>query len=471
MPNCSLNKRLFGTLLAAAVLPMGAAAQDAGQARFRSLYQELIETDTSLSKGSCTLAAERMKARLVAAGYPGSQFRVVVPSEFPKQGNLVGEIGGSDANATAILLVAHIDVVEAKREDWQRDPFKLVEENGYFFARGAIDDKAMAAIFVDSLIRYREEKYRPRRTIKLALTCGEETDAVFDGVRYLLATEPGTLRAGLAINEGGKGRLDDQGKPRTFGVQAGEKIYQDFTLVTSGPGGHSARPHGNNPITRLAEGLARIGHHRFPAMPGEVTRSFFARSAPLYPGEKGEAMHVVGRGDDGTALELLSNADPVWNAMIRTTCINTQVAGGHAPNAVPQRAQATVNCRLLPGTNVEAVQKALVEVVADPAIEVVLADAPGPVSPPPPIGPEIMKPIEKLVAEMWPGVPVIPQLSTGATDGRFLMAAGIPTYGVSGIFVDPDGNGTHGLDERVRVKSLYDARIFLHRLVKAYASK
>nr|WP_282570971.1 M20/M25/M40 family metallo-hydrolase [Sphingopyxis sp. MSC1_008] len=459
-------------LAACLLLPVSAQAQtDAGRDRFRETYKELIETDTSLSNGDCTLASNRMKARLVAAGYPENQFRVVVPEKFPKFGNLVGEISGSDPKAPAILLVAHIDVVEAKREDWERDPFKLVEENGYFFARGAIDDKAMASIFVDSLVRYREEKFKPRRTIKLALTCGEETDVVFDGVEYLLATEPDTLKAGFAINEGGKGWLDDKGAPRTFGIQVGEKVYQDFTLATTGPGGHSARPHPDNPITRLSEALARVGNYHFPAMPGDAVRNFFARSAPLYPGEKGDAMRLAGAGkDDAAALELLSKADPVWNAMIRTTCTNTQVTGGHAHNAVPQRAEANVNCRILPGTSIDTIHKALTQVVADPRISVEPFDEPSPVPPPPPLTPEIMKPVEKLVAEMWPGVPVIPNISTGATDGRFLNSAGIPTYGISAIFVDPDGNGVHGLNERVRVKSLYDARQFLYRLVKTYSS-
>ena len=472
MPSLSPIDRGWLIAAAAALLPVPAHAQaDAGQARFRDIYQELIETETTLSNGDCTLASERMRARLVAAGYGDGQFRTVVPPEFPKQGNLVGEIAGSDAKAPAILLIAHIDTVEAKRSDWERDPFTLIEEDGYFYARGAIDDKAMAAIFIDSLIRYREENFRPRRTIKIALTCGEETDAVFNGVQYLLATDPQTLRAGFAINEGGKGALDDQGRPRTFGVQAGEKIYQDFTLVTTSPGGHSARPGKDNAIMRLADGLRRLGRYRFPAMPGEVTRNFFARSAALYPGEKGDAMRVAGTGDDdGAALDLLSDADPLWNAMIRTTCSATMVNAGHAVNAIPQRAEANVNCRILPGTTVDEVHGILVEALADPSISVALAEAPGPVSPAPPITPAIMKPIERLAAEMWPGIPVIPSLSTGATDGRFLLAAGIPTYGVSAIFVDPDGNGVHGLNERVRVKSLYDARTFLHRLVKIYAS-
>jgi acetylornithine deacetylase/succinyl-diaminopimelate desuccinylase-like protein len=389
------NALSSAALAACLLLPVPAQAQaDAGRDRFRETYKELIETDTSLSNGDCTLASNRMKARLVAAGYPENQFRVVVPEKFPKFGNLVGEIPGCDPKAPAILLVAHIDVVEAKREDWERDPFKLVEDNGYFFARGAIDDKAMASIFVDSLVRYREEKFKPRRTIKLALTCGEETDVVFDGVEYLLATEPDTLKAGFAINEGGKGWLDEKGTPRTFGIQVGEKVYQDFTLATTGPGGHSARPHADNPITRLSEALARVGNYHFPAMPGDAVRNFFARSAPLYPGEKGDAMRLAGSGkDDATALDLLSKADPVWNAMIRTTCTNTQVTGGHAHNAVPQRAEANVNCRILPGTSVDTIHKALVEVVADPRISVEPFDEPSPVPPPPPLTPEIMKPV------------------------------------------------------------------------------
>lgn len=454
------------------MLPAPVLAQpDAAQDRFRALYKELVETDTTLSNGSCTLAAERMKARLVAAGYGAGQFRVVVPPEFPTQGNLVGEVAGSDPKAAPILLVAHIDVVEAKRSDWERDPFTLVEEDGYFFARGAIDDKAMAAIFVDSLIRYRDENFRPRHTLKLALTCGEETDDHFNGISYLLATQPNALKAGFAINEGGKGALDDKGVARTFGVQTGEKIYQDFTLATTAPGGHSARPGKDNAITRLADGLGRLGRFRFPALPGEVTRSFFARSAAYYPGEQGDAMRAAGAGrDDASALDVLSDANPVWNAMIRTTCTATMVNAGHAPNALAQRAQATINCRILPGSSVEQVQAMLVDAVADPTIKVEPASEPGPVSPAPPLTPVIMKPIEALVATMWPGVPVIPSISTGATDGRFLLAAGIPTYGVSGVFVDPDGNGVHGLNERVRVKSLYDARQFLHRLIKTYAS-
>ena len=475
MPNSlRIDRRLSPALALIAMLvaaPVQAAPADASQARFRALYQELIETDTSLSNGSCTLAAERMKARLVAAGYAPDQFRIVVPPQFAKQGSLVGEIPGTDARAPAVLLLAHIDVVEAKRSDWKRDPFKLVEENGYFYARGAIDDKAMAASYVDALVRYREEGFKPRRTIKLALTCGEETDAHFDGVQYLLAHEPEALKAGFAINEGGKGTLDAAGKPISFGVQTGEKIYQDFTLTTTAPGGHSARPTDDNAIVRLGDALSRISHYKFPVDVTEGSKAFFTQSAASFSGQTRDDMIAVGAGSaDAATYARIAATSPYWNAFIRTTCIATLIEGGHASNAQPQHAQANVNCRIMPGEKIPDIQRQLAEQIADPKVELKLAAEPGPQSPPPPLTPAIMRPIEKIAAEIWPGVPVVPILSTGATDGRFLMAAGIPTYGVSAVFVDPDGNGVHGLDERVRVTSLYDAREFLYRLIKTYGA-
>jgi acetylornithine deacetylase/succinyl-diaminopimelate desuccinylase-like protein len=444
----------------------------AGETEFRALYQELVETDTSLSNGSCTLAAERMAARLLGAGYAKSDVQVVVPPDFPRQGNLVARITGSDAKLAPMLLLAHIDVVEAKRSDWKRDPFKLVEENGYFYVRGAVDDKAMASSFVDAFVRYKTEGYRPKRTIKLALTCGEETDSVFNGVRYLLDTMPNALAAEFAVNEGGSGNLDEKGRPISFGVQIGEKIYQDFTFTVTAPGGHSARPTDDNAIGRLAAAVARIDRYRFPVHMTEATKGFFRRSSPLYEGQVAKDLAAAGNGTaDDAAFARIGAADPLWNAFLRTTCIPTQLAGGHAPNAQPQHAQANVNCRVMPGESVDAVLARLHEVVADPKVEIRLAAEPGPQSAAPALDARIMKPVESIAAEMWPGVPVIPHLSSGATDGRFLNAAGIPTYGISGVFRDPDGNGVHGLDERIRVTSLMDARAFLYRLVKAYSAR
>ena len=443
----------------------------AEEARFREVYRELVETDTSLSNGSCTLAAEKMATRLKAAGHPAARVRVVVPARFPKQGNLVATIPGTDAQLPALLLLAHIDVVEAKASDWKRDPFKLVQDDGWFYARGVIDDKAMAASFVDAFVRFAEDRFRPRRTLKLALTCGEETDTTFNGVQYLLETEPDTFAAGFAINEGGSGALDESGEPASFGVQVGEKIYQDYTLVATAPGGHSARPTDDNAIGRLAGALVRVDKHRFPIHMTEATRTFFGRSAALHEGPLGRDLERIGNGTaDAEAFERVASARPLWNAYLRTTCIPTQVSGGHAPNAQPQHAEANVNCRIMPGESIDEVRARLTDVVGYSRIEIRLAAAPGPQPPAPPLDPRLMRRVEALVAEMWPGVPVIPALSTGATDGRFLNAAGIPTYGVSGLFRDPDGNGVHGLDERVRVRSLLDARAFLYRLVQGLAA-
>lgn len=463
--------RLVGGLALLAGAGQAVANPADGEPRFRALYKELVETDTTLSSGSCTLAAERMRARLKAVGYPEGDVRVIVSEKFPKHGNMIARIPGRDPGLPAVLLLAHIDTVEARRSDWQRDPFRLVEENGYFYARGAIDDKAMAAAFVDAFVRFREEGYTPRRTIKLALTCGEETDDVFNGLSYLLATEPETLRAGWAVNEGGKGALDEKGKPLSFSIQTGEKIYQDFKLVTTSPGGHSARPTDDNAIDRLSAALLRISAFRFPVNLAETTRGFFGRSANFYEGQTRSDLVAIGNGTaDAAALERVAKANRYWNAYLRTTCISTLIDGGHASNAQPQRAEANVNCRIMPGEDVGAVERKLRELVADPGVELSLAAPPGPQSPAPPLSPHILGPVETIVADMWPGVPVIPTISTGATDGRFLNAAGIPTYGISGVFVDPDGNGVHGLDERVRVRSLMDARAFLYRLVKTYGA-
>ena len=462
--------RLGAALFLAGAAMAGPALAADDEARFRSVYRELVETDTSLSTGSCTVAAEKMAARLRAAGYSAGEARVVVPGEFPRQGNLVVRVAGADRSLEPVLFLAHIDVVEAKRSDWKRDPFKLVEESGYFFARGAVDDKAMAAAFVDALIRFREDGLRPKRTIKVALTCGEETDSVFNGVQYLLARDPETLRAAFAINEGGKALLDGAGNYQLVGVEAGQKIYQDFRLVTTAPGGHSARPAGDNAIARLSAALVRVDGYAFPVQLIDATRIFFGRSAALHAGQVRADMTAIGAGAaDATAFARIGAADPLWNAMLRTTCAVTLVKGGHAENALPQRAEANVNCRLLPGQSVESTLERLKSVVNDSKVEISLGAPPGPTSPPPPLTPAVLGPIEATAAAVWPGVPVIPSLSTGATDGRFLTAAGIPTFGVSGMFVDPDGNGVHGLDERIRVRSLMEGRRFLHGLMKAFA--
>ncbi|MDZ5650596.1 M20/M25/M40 family metallo-hydrolase [Nitrospirillum sp. BR 11828] len=436
---------------------------------FRNLYQQLVQTNTTLSSGSCTAAAQAVANRLTAIGLKKSDVRVLVPEGRPKDGALAAVLPGSDPAAKPLLLLAHIDVVEAKREDWQRDPFTLVEENGYFYGRGSSDDKAMAAVFADLLVRLRQEGFRPKRTIKLALTCGEETSDTFDGVQYLLAHDRDALDAEFALNEGAGGRLDKDGKYLALEIQAGEKVYQDFTLETTNPGGHSSRPSKDNAIYHLAAGLNRLAAFDFPVALNPVTKAYFTALSPVIGGAVGADMIAITKDNPDPAAIARVSQDPGWNSTLRTTCVATMVTAGHAPNALPQHAQANVNCRILPGQPLEEVRQTLVKVLDDPAIKVTAVGQPSPVSPPPALTPTVLDPVTEVAAKMWPGVPVVPTMSTGATDGRFLNAAGIATYGLSGMFRDPDGSGVHGLNERIRVRSLYEGREFLYAVVKKYA--
>ena len=453
----------------------GAAAQADGirpdQAAFREIYQELVETNTSLSAGSCTLAAEKMAARLRTAGYPDSDLHLFATPDHPKEGGLVAILPGTDPKARAILLLAHIDVVEAKREDWERDPFKLVEENGYFYARGSLDDKSMAATWVDTLIRLRGERTKPRRTIKMALTCGEETSGAFNGAEYLAKEKRDLIDAAFALNEGAWGMLDANGKRVMMGVQAGEKTSQNFRLEVTNPGGHSSRPVKNNAIYHLAAALTRIEHYDFPIKLNDTTRTYFTRMASIVGGETGAAMtKLVADPTDAAAIAKVTE-DPTFNGMLHTTCVATTLDAGHATNALPQRARANVNCRIYPGESVDSVLQVLQKVVDDPEVEASTLETRGPPSVVPPLTREIMGPIEKVSARFYPNVPVIPLLQPGATDGQFLSTSGIPTYGVNGLFMDPDLGFIHGLNERVRVQSLYDGRDFLYELVKIYAAQ
>jgi acetylornithine deacetylase/succinyl-diaminopimelate desuccinylase-like protein len=456
-------------------LTIGAAAQADGirpdQAAFREIYKELVETNTSLSAGSCTEAAEKMAARLRKAGYPDSDLHLFATADHPKEGGLVAILPGTDPQARAILLLAHIDVVEAKREDWERDPFKLVEENGYFYARGSLDDKSMAATWVDTLIRLRDERTKPRRTVKMALTCGEETSGAFNGAEYLVKEKRDLIDAAFALNEGAWGMLDASGKRVMMGVQAGEKTSQNFRLEVTNPGGHSSRPVKNNAIYHLASALTRIEHYDFPVKLNDTTRTYFTRMAGIVGGEMGAAMtKLVADPADAAAIAKVTD-DPTFNGMLHTTCVATMLDAGHATNALPQRARANVNCRIYPGESVDSVQQALQKVVADPEVRVSTLETRGPPSVVPPLTREIMGPIEKVSARFYPNVPVIPLLQPGATDGQFLSTSGIPTYGVNGLFMDPDLGFIHGLNERVRVQSLYDGRDFLYELVKIYAAQ
>jgi acetylornithine deacetylase/succinyl-diaminopimelate desuccinylase-like protein len=468
-------KTVFAAVLAASAL-VGVSAQaqapSPDKAAFRELYKELVETNTTGSAGSCTLAAERMAARLKAAGFPETDLHLLVPPDHPKDGNLVAIYPGKDPKAKAVLLLAHLDVVEAKREDWTRDPFKLVEEGGYFYARGASDDKAQAAIWVDSLIRYRKEGYKPRRTIKMALTCGEEGGDQVNGASWLASEKRDLIDAGIALNEGAGGELDAAGKRVSHTFLAAEKTSQGYRLEVTNPGGHSSRPMPDNAIYRLAHALDRIEAHEFPVELNDANRGYFTRMSKIVGGETGAAMTaIVANPQDKTADAILSK-NPNYHAILRTTCVATMLEAGHAANALPQRARATINCRIFPGTTPAQVRETLEKLVNDPAVAVTINDqrtAPAP--PPATLSKQVLDPIEQVSNQMWPGVPVVPVLQAAATDAVFTNAAGIPTFGVSGIFYDPDLGHIHGLNERIGVTSLYEGRDFLYRLVKIYADQ
>jgi acetylornithine deacetylase/succinyl-diaminopimelate desuccinylase-like protein len=366
--------------------------------------------------------------------------------------------------------------VEAKREDWTRDPFVLVEENGSFYARGTMDDKAEAAIWVDTLMRFASEKFEPRRPIKLALTCGEETAGAFNGAEWLAKNHRDWIDAEFAINEGAWGEMDAQGNRLVMNVQAGEKAAQDFLLEVTNPGGHSSRPRKDNAIYLLASALSQVEAYEFPAQFTDASRAYFSGMAKIQAAkgnvEVAAAMRALVKDpNDAKAIALVSAKDVSWNATMRTTCVATMLEGGHATNALPQRARAIVNCRIFPGVSVESVRDQLEKLVANPGVKVTMPGAREPASPPPPLSSKIMGPIEKLTAQYFPGVPVLPILQAGATDGLYLNGAGIPTYGILPLFIGPDLGNIHGLNEYVGVQSLLDARAFLYDLVKIYSTQ
>ena len=438
------------------------------QARFRAIYKELVETNTTLSAGSCTEAAAKMQAHLVEAGYPAADLHPFQAPDHPKEGGLVAVLPGTDPAAKPLLLLAHIDVVEAKRADWRRDPFTLVEEGGYFYARGSSDDKSMAATWVDTMMRLREQHVHLKRTIKMALTCGEETAGAFNGAGYLATHERALVDAEFALNEGGGGLLDASGHRVLMSVEASEKTPQDYDMVVTNPGGHSSRPVKPNAIYQLSAGLLKVADYQFPVMFDDANRAYFTAMARIKGGEQGRAMLALMADPQDKAAYAIVSADPSWNAVLHTTCVATELAAGHATNALPQRATANVNCRIFPGVSTEDVRQALAKVVDDPAITVSMPNHRGPLSKPLPLTPQIMGPLTQVSAKYYPGTPVVPTLVAGATDGVFMGDVGIPTYGVGGSFYETDMGHIHGLNERIGMKTLYEGRDFLWDLVNAY---
>jgi acetylornithine deacetylase/succinyl-diaminopimelate desuccinylase-like protein len=429
------------------------------------IYKELIELNTGDVTGKVTPAATAMALRFKAAGIPDSDLFVGGPR--PEKYNVVARIRGRNSGRKPLILLAHIDVVEALKADWSADldPFVFTERDGYYYGRGTADDKAMASIFVANAFRLKQEGYVPDRDIIIALTADEEGGTA-NGVEWLLANHRNLVDGALVLNEGGGGVLRN-GTSLFNTVQATEKNYADFTLHVTNRGGHSSVPRPDNAIYSLAQALGRVAAFQFPIRLNEVTRMFFTRTADLETPAMGQAMKaLVANPGDRNAVAVVTG-DVRYSSMLRTTCVATMLSGGHAPNALPQLAEANVNCRIHPDETPQQVRDSLIRAIGDTVVQV-LAVNPRPPAPPSPLLPELMAPVERITREMFGNIPVIPAMSTGATDSRYFRELGVPAFGVSGLFLDPTVDArAHGRDERMRVQSYYEGQEFLYRLTKA----
>jgi acetylornithine deacetylase/succinyl-diaminopimelate desuccinylase-like protein len=452
---------LIRFVLAAAVAPpAGTLSPEPDQKLVRAVYEELVNIDTSYSTGQTTPAAEAVARRLLAAGFPKED--VVVLGAAPHKANVVARYRGA-GTARPLLLLAHLDVVEAKRSDWSVDPFTLLEKDGYFYGRGTGDDKAQAAIWVANLIRMRREGYRPARDLIVALTADEEGGGPYNGVDWLLANRRELIDAEYCLNEGGWGEMRE-GRRLLNLIQVGEKHVANYRLEVRNAGGHSSMPVPENAIYRLAAALQRVAALSFPVRLNDVTRGYLTRLSDLQPEPLATQLRQAAAGSP-EAQRGVAAASPQWNAVMRTTCVATGLDGGHAPNALPQTAGAGINCRILPDETPQEVEAALRAAVGDEKVQVSTTSANG-ASPMSPMRGDVLGATRSLTDSFWPGVATLPYMVMGGTDGRMLRLAGIPTYGVEGIFYDSGDIRFHGRDERVGVREFYEAQEFLYRLVK-----
>jgi acetylornithine deacetylase/succinyl-diaminopimelate desuccinylase-like protein len=461
----------IASILALYALTAVAETDKTANALAREIFEQLIEINTTDSAGNVTAAAEAMAKRLLEAGFvPGD---VQLLGEKPNKQNLVVRLRGT-GNHRPVLLLGHLDVVEARREDWTTDPFELVEKEGYFYGRGALDMKSHDAIMVTTLIRLRKEGFRPDRDVILALTAGEES-GVDNGIEWLLKNHRDLVDAEFVVNQDDTSVFLQNGKPQFYNLVASEKLYADFLFTTTNLGGHSSMPVPDNAIYQLTDGLARLAHFQFPFELNDITRGYYERMTTIETGQRAADMRAILQvPPDGAAIERLSR-DTIDRSLLRTTCVATRLDAGHANNALPQRAQAIVNCRILPGHTPEEVRKTLVEVLADPGIRVQYLDNETPLDTapderafaPPSLHPDMLRPLQKVVGDMWPGLQVVPYMSMGATDAVYTIAAGIPTYVITGIAIERDDDRSHGQDERLGVQSFYRGVEFLYRYVKA----
>jgi acetylornithine deacetylase/succinyl-diaminopimelate desuccinylase-like protein len=462
-------------LLLFAIPAAKAQTTDAERQLARDIFKQLIEINTTDASGSVTPAAEAMAQRLRDAGFSSAEVQVLGPN--PRKDNLVVRLRGTGARRP-ILLIGHLDVVEARREEWSVDPFQFLERDGYFYGRGTQDMKSSDAIMVATLIRFRKQDFHPDRDIILALTADEETGSS-NGVDWLLRNHRDLIDAEFALNPDGGGVYTRQSKPVMMSVDASEKLYADYQLEVTNPGGHSSLPVPDNAIYHLTDGLAHLEHYQFPFELTEITRAYFREMAAVESGQAAADMKAIAKDSPDPSAIARLDADPLSHATMRTTCVATRLDAGHANNALPQTARALVNCRILPGHTPEEIRVTLIRILADPKITVRYISDAGEiqdVAPNQPSGapvalkPEVMQPLEKIAHEMWPGIPVIPTMATGASDGVFTNAAGIPTYAVSGLAVDFDDVRAHGRDERLRVDSFFAGLDFYGRFLKALSS-
>ena len=449
------------------LVPLAAQAPADPKLLEREILKELIEVNTSDSAGHTGQTAEALAKRLRDAGFPAADVQILHPTD--RQGMLVARLRGSAGTVKPILLMAHLDVVDARKEDWSFDPYVFREQDGFYYGRGANDNKAGAAMLVANFIRYKREGFVPRRDLIVVLTSDEETDG--GSITYVLREHRDLVDAEYALNtDGGGGELRN-GKPTTFSVQAAEKVYADFQFEIRNRGGHSSLPVPDNAIYRLSRVLDRLSTYTFPVRLTEVTRAYFDRSARSQPAQIAADMRALAKTGSPAAAARLSK-EPYYNSVMRTTCVATRLYGGHANNALPQLAQANVNCRLHPDDSPDSVIATLRRIAGDTAVHVtkLRGGGSGTATPPSPLRPELMAPVEELAGRMWPTAAVVPEMSTGATDGFYTRTAGIPTYGVAALFEEVGDSRAHGRDERVGVKAYHDAAAFWYQLVKTLAS-
>jgi acetylornithine deacetylase/succinyl-diaminopimelate desuccinylase-like protein len=450
----------IASLFAAAAALAQVTRPESEKALARAIYKEFIEIPSGFTTGATTPVAQAAAARLKAAGFPDADVHVGGPN--PRKYNLVVRYHGTGARKP-LLLLAHTDVVEARREDWSMDPFQLIEKDGYFYGRGTGDDKAQAAVWIANLIQYRAEGFTPDRDIIVALTADEEGGGPFNGVDWLLKNHRDWIDADFALNEGGWGE-SVAGKRIANDLQVSEKYVLNFRLEVRNKGGHSSLPVADNAIYHLAGALDRLSKFAFPLKTNEVTAAYFRQMAKTETGAVKADLEQVAAGSHA-AMQRVAGASTPWNATLRTTCVATMLEGGHAMNALPQLAAATVNCRVLPDDKVDYVRDALKKVVADTAVAVTLQGDLG-AGPSSPLRADVVQAVTNATEKMWPGVVTVPIMVMGATDGRSLRIAGIPAYGVQGFFFDRDDIRFHGRDERMRVQSFYEGQAFLYDLVK-----